>query len=65
LKKDDFEETKQDHNIFNRNYSQPNYNNNNNPFTSLSHNDYELLFICSQLVPMIDRTGRLLSGRFH
>lgn len=28
----------------------------------LSNSDHELLFLCTQLIPLMDRTGRLLSG---
>jgi len=35
--------------------------NQNNIQMQLTANDYELLFHCSQIVPLMDRTGRLLS----
>ncbi len=37
------------------------HNHQNNIQVQLTTNDYELLFYCSQLVPIMDRTGRLLS----
>jgi hypothetical protein len=52
IKKDDFEETKNNEN--------PNRSN-----LQFSLNDYELLFLASQTIPVMDRLGRLLSGNFY
>ena len=52
------EESKHEQNSQSR-YPQNNQNGNQ----SLTNTDHELLFLCSQLIPLMDRTGRLLSGK--
>ncbi len=45
----------------NRNYM----NVNMNTFNNLSVNDYELLFLITQLIPLMDRCGRFMSGKHN
>ena len=35
----------------------------NQPSFQLAPHDYELLFMSSQMIPLMDRVGRLLSGK--
>ncbi len=35
----------------------------NQPSFQLAPHDYELLFLSSQMIPLMDRVGRLLSGK--
>lgn len=55
IRKDDFVENKDKENQFKANTNTVNFTN------TLSHYDYELLFNASQLIPMLDRCGRMLS----
>lgn len=77
VKKDDFEEVKiteqqqreRVNNLYNQNTNtNPNNNNsNNNPQQNsfqFTPNDYELLYYTSQVIPIMDRLGRMLSGIF-
>jgi hypothetical protein len=53
IRKDDFVENRERENQFKQNTNTINFNNN------LSPNDYELLFNASQLIPLLDRCGRM------